>query len=149
MNSNISLIVVSILKTLGVSTILSITGWYFLDLKLIECYIVTTLLQFVIFYMWNSYVSYQTNINIERQETIRLQSYDIQGVDASCAYCNKLNFVPVRFNESNTFECTECGKMNSVYVDITVARSGEDMSKRDISLSKFNNISQDTDNESQ
>lgn len=147
MNNNINLIVVSILKTLGVSTVLSLSGWYFFELDLIECYVVTTTLQFVVFYMWNSYVSYQTNINIEKQETIRLQSYDTQGVDATCAYCNNLNFVPVRFDDINTFECNECGKMNSIYIDITVARSGEDMSKKDISLSKFDNISQEANND--
>lgn len=57
-----------------------------------------------------------------QEETKRLDMYSMQGTDVQCAYCRQINFIPIRFDEDNNFECESCGKKNSVYVDVTTTQ---------------------------
>lgn len=66
------------------------------------------------------------------EETKRLELYAMQGTDVTCAHCNAAAFVPVRFDEDNSFDCDVCGKSNSVYIDVTTTQKttvGADTSK--------------------
>lgn len=46
----------------------------------------------------------------------------MQGTDVTCAHCNAAAFIPIRFDDDNSFNCEVCGKSNSVYVDVTTAQ---------------------------
>lgn len=104
---------------------------------MLNWFVVTFLVQLAGFYMWNSYVDMKLRQEDRIQETKRLELYESQGVDASCAYCNTSNYIPVRFDQDNDFECISCGKTNSVYVDITVAQKTDIMDRQNLSVNSY------------
>ena len=74
---------------------------------------------------------------MEREETKRIATYSQQGVTAECAHCRMTNFIPIRMDEINEFTCDECGKPNSVYVDITVAQKAALIDRENLSISSY------------
>jgi len=64
------------------------------------------------------------------EETERIKQYTAVGTDVGCAYCGESNYIPVRMDIENNFKCVVCEKENSVYVDITVARTTDIKSTR-------------------
>lgn len=127
----------SLLKTSVVSLIVSGLLLLVFNLNMLHWFVITFLLQIVFFYAWNSYVDLRLRIEEKEQETKRLEMYESQGVDATCAYCNNDNYIPVRFDQDNEFECEHCGKINSVYVDITVAQKTAILDRQNISVNSY------------
>lgn len=140
-------ILLSLLKTLTVSGLISATGWYFFNLPPVDCGVVAFISQIAFFYIWNSYIEYRLRYNESVQETARIESYNMQGVEARCAHCNSINFIPIRFDDNNQFQCTECDKTNSVYIDVTIAQSADVLNKKAISVGNFNGDRQSAINE--
>lgn len=140
-------ILLSLVKTCAVSAIIATIGWYVFQLNFIECAVVAFVSQIVIFYMWNTYAEYKLRINQSIQETARIQSYDMQGVDVQCAHCRSMSFIPIRFDEDNAYVCDSCGETNSIYVDITVAQSADKLNKKSISIGSYNSAKQEAINE--
>ena len=95
------------------------------------------LMQLTISFIWNSIITHITSIKLAREETQRLELYSQQGVDADCAYCKKMNFIPVRMDEVNDFVCDSCGKSNSVYIDITVAQKTDIIDRDSLSVKEY------------
>jgi len=63
-----------------------------------------------------------------------IQEMSKQGVSVPCAHCKCENFIPVTFHEDNDFECTDCKKMNGVYVEIQSATKSEPLDKSKITI---------------
>lgn len=131
-------IINSLLKTVTVSVVIALIAQLLFKQDAVMWFVVSFLGQFVLFYMWNSYVSYKLNLDINRQETERIKAFESQGVDVKCAHCNSVNYIPIRMDEDNGFECAACDKTNAVYVDVTVAQQTEFIDKRKV----FNTITE-------
>lgn len=93
-----------------------------MDSDYIEVFVALVCIQFVISFVWNSFARFFLENRMIDEETKRLELYAMQGTDVTCAHCNAVAFIPVRFDEDNSFNCEVCGKSNSVYVDVTTAQ---------------------------
>ena len=61
-------------------------------------------------------------VQMKELQVREVESFEKQGMDLSCAHCKAESYVPIRFDEQNQFTCEHCGKQNSIYVNVTVAR---------------------------
>lgn len=111
-------IIISIAVTLLIAALISGALFFAFDVSILKSSIVAILLQVLGFYIWNSCLQYKMKKVLIEEETKRLESYTAQGVEVNCAYCNSINYIPIRFDQDNSFECTDCSKQNSVYVDV-------------------------------
>ena len=130
-------ILTSLIKTLLVSTVFASAGYFIMDYPLLEGIAVVTLIQIIIFYVWNTYMEYKLKINESIQETRRQVEYSKQGVEVQCAHCSALNFIPIRMDEENKFICETCNKPNAVYIDVTVAQSATGINKEFLSVGSY------------
>ena len=103
----------------------------------LKSFIVGIVGQFVFFYVWNSVMSFMLRMRVETEETNRITEWAKQGVEAQCAYCGAINYIPIRLDEENEFTCTECDKQNSVYVNITTAQQTDTLDKDRLSVSAY------------
>jgi transposase-like protein len=58
-------------------------------------------------------------------------------ISVTCAYCGTSNYIPVRFDEDNSYECEGCGKTNSVYIKITTAQVTDIIDSENLSVSTY------------
>ena len=136
-------ILISAATTLVVAAIASSICAYVFDYNYMKVFVITMSIQIVGFYLWNSLLQLLVKFRMEREQTIRIEQYNEQGVEVNCANCNSLNFIPIKINEDNQFNCSQCDKSNSVYIDVTVAPK-TDVSDRD-TLSISSLIKEKTD----
>ena len=125
-------ILTSLGKTLIIAGILTSIINYFTGADVIETFTALVCIQFVVSYVWKSIARFLLESRMMNEETKRLELYAMQGTDVTCAHCNASAFIPVRFDDDNSFDCEVCGKSNSVYVDVTTAQKttvGADTSK--------------------
>ena len=130
-------ILFSILITGVVSTIGGFLGSYLLGYDTIKCTVTLFVLQLLVFYIWNSVSQSILTIRIEQEQTKQAEYFSQQGVEASCAHCNTVNYVPIRMDLDNEFQCESCGKPNSIYIDITVAQKAQLIGKEQLSVSSY------------
>ena len=122
----------SLIKTLLIAGILTSIINYFTGAGYIETFTALICIQFVASYIWKSAARFILESKLIDEETKRLELYAMQGTDVTCSHCNAAAFIPVRFDEDNSFDCEMCGKPNSVYLDVTTAQKttvGGDTSK--------------------
>lgn len=131
-----TIILKSLLKTVIVAAVIAGTAMLF-EYPFIKTFIVASIGQFIIFYIWNSVMSMILKNKFEAEETSRVTEWTKQGVDVQCAYCGAINFIPIRLDDDNEFECTECGKTNSVYVNITTAQQTDTLDREKLSVSSY------------
>lgn len=115
-------ILVSILKTTLVAIVFTVIVNYTTGSDYLRTFIALICIQFTLSYIWNSYTQYSLSRLSIIEETQRLEMYESQGLSVQCAFCKNENFIPIRFDIENDFNCTECNKQNSVYVDVTTAQ---------------------------
>ena len=125
----IKTILLSILKTLTVAAIFGGLFEYYTSYVFVDVFITTIIIQFIFFYLWNTYTQYRLRLVQEVEETKREELYMQQGVTVECAHCKSMNYIPIRMDEENGFDCEDCGRSNSVYIDVTVARKTEIVDK--------------------
>lgn len=130
-------VLTSLAKTIAVALALSLLISHVFSLVFLDWFLVCVAAQFIMFYMWNSFLEYRLRVNQEREETERIASFIEQGVDSTCAYCNATNFIPIKLDDDNQFDCTECGKTNSVYVDITVAQKTQILDRQTLNVNSL------------
>lgn len=130
-------IFISLLKTTTVGLTLSLASFYVFNTNILDGFILCVITQFVIFYLWNSYLEYRLRLNEQQQATQQAELFSSIGVNVKCAYCNAENYIPIRFDDSNDFECESCGKPNSTYVDVTVAQQTEMLSRDSLSINSY------------
>ena len=70
---------------------------------------------------WNVYQN-RVSGTIRQQDNVMLAELAKQSIVAPCAYCQTSNFVPVRMDIDNQFDCSECGKTNTVLINIETAQ---------------------------
>ena len=133
----INKILLSLLKTALVALALGTFTSYTFNVDIVRACLCYFIGQFILFYIWNTYTEYQMRLNMEREETKRIASYSKQGVTAECAHCRQENFIPIRMDEINEFECDVCGKANSVYIDVTVAQKASLIDRENLSVSSY------------
>jgi hypothetical protein len=127
-------ILTSLGKTLLIAGILTSIINYFTGAGYIETFTALVCIQFVASYIWKSIAAFLLESKVMDEETKRLELYAMQGTDVTCAHCNASAFIPIRFDDDNSYVCEVCGKSNSVYVDVTTTQKttvGEDTSKID------------------
>ena len=129
-------IITSIVKTVVVAAIFAGAATFF-NIPFLQAFVSVICLQFIFFFIWNSVSSSFLRARLDREETERIKAFAQQGVDAECAYCVKPNFIPVRFDEKNEFECQHCGKVNSVYVNITTAQVTDILEQESLSVKAY------------
>ena len=130
-------IVISATLTIIIGVILSLCAVYAFEIPFYKSMIVITVLQLAGFYIWNSLLQYKMKRHLITEETKRMEMYSSQGVETSCAYCGTSNFIPVRFDEDNSYECEGCGKTNSVYIKITTAQVTDIIESENLSVSTY------------
>lgn len=126
----------SLSKTVIVASIIAGTGMLF-QIPFVHTFVVAIISQFVIFYVWNSVNTFLLRVKLESEETNRITEWTKQGVDVQCAYCGAANFIPIRLDEDNAYECEECGKLNAVYISITTAQQTDILERDKLSVSSY------------
>ena len=101
-------------------------------------FLIISLIQIVISYSVNTIVSSYTILRKKEIENDRLRLYAIQSAELKCAFCGELSIVPIRLDTDNEYECPACIKRNSIYVNLTVARSTTPMNVSPITTSMIN-----------
>lgn len=102
--------------TLAVSSLISL-GLMFAGISFLTSFIVTTIIQFVVFFIVGSTLEFINEIKLKEIDAIRLTELSKQGMEVECPCFKKhKEFVPVSLTGNNTYKCTDCGKMNNVYV---------------------------------
>lgn len=129
-------ITLSVVKTVAVAGLFAGAAMFF-DIPFIQAFISIMCAQFVFFFIWNTVNDNLFRSRIEQEETERIKAYAQQGVDVECAYCTKPNFIPVRFDEKNEFECQHCEKTNSVYINITTAQVTDILDRDSLSVTAY------------
>ena len=129
------------LISLVVTTIISLAAAYIGKLvysaDFLQVLIGAFIVQIAGFYLWNSYMQLRIRGKLEEEETARIKLYESQGVSSQCAYCNSINFIPIRLDEDNEYVCEECNNTNSVYVQITTARKTDITDRLNLEVSTF------------
>jgi uncharacterized membrane protein YeaQ/YmgE (transglycosylase-associated protein family) len=111
----------SLLITGAIAGIVGSTFWS-LDQGFLKPFILTIIIQFVGFWMFNTISQHIYNIKQKQLENERIAEFTKQGVEVECAYCKTTNLVPVRFDLDNDFECVNCEKPNAIYIGVTVTQ---------------------------
>jgi hypothetical protein len=75
--------------------------------------------------------------NNKKLENERIKEFSRQGLEVDCAICSAKNFIPIRLDSSNTFECLECNQQNAVYINITTAQTTTPMDVNPLSISSY------------
>ncbi len=112
-----SLLIVAVVS----STVAGI--FYLLDYSFINVFLITSVSQLILGFAVSTIRDAYININQKRLETEQIKHFARQGAELQCAFCNTRVFAPIRLDEDNEFKCPSCENLNSVYVNITVARS--------------------------
>lgn len=131
----------SIITSLIITTVVSLIGGttlsYLTDYNIIKCIVLFFVVQVIFFYIWNSVSQSILTFRLEQEQTKQAEYFSQQGVEASCAHCNSINFVPVRMDQDNEFNCSSCGKSNSVYIDVVIAQKAQLIDKQQLSVSQY------------
>tara|TARA_B100002019_G_C21224066_1_gene576378 strand:+ start:309 stop:755 length:447 start_codon:yes stop_codon:yes gene_type:complete len=93
--------------------------------------------QLVLFYVWNTVLQAFMRVQFEKEKTKQAEYFSRQGIECTCAHCNTVNYIPIFMDQTNDFACENCGKPNSVYIDITVAQQTDITDKQSLSVNKF------------
>tara|TARA_R110002050_G_scaffold6130_1_gene25936 strand:- start:6261 stop:6656 length:396 start_codon:yes stop_codon:yes gene_type:complete len=123
----------SILITLGISALVSLASqvagysfwWTFL---------VVTVVQFGIWNLVQYILEWRTSVNMRAMEAKMLIELNRQTLEIPCIHCKTVNTVAMRFDQDNEFQCTDCDKTNSMYIDIEVAARTEIIDKPHFTL---------------
>lgn len=109
--------IATVLKSGLVTSIISASIAYFLTffgISFLSTFILATVIQIVV---WNIYNNYMQLRNREIDERM-LGELAKQAIPIPCAYCKQVNLTPIRFDENNKVNCTQCQKESAVYVNV-------------------------------
>lgn len=113
----------SILLICAVSSISGTVSHYFYGISFTGTFILTTIAQLVLGYFVNTYLDSKEKIAATNQQDFVNEYIETHAATANCAYCGAANLIPIVPDGNNDFECTQCGKQNAVYMNITVAQT--------------------------
>jgi len=106
----------SLSLTLFVSTLIAAI-LHFVGVNFIASFLVTTIVQFIVFYTVGSVLDFINEIKMKQINAMRIAEFSKQSMEVTCP-CYKKNkeIVPVVLNNKNTYKCSACEKTNSVYI---------------------------------
>jgi hypothetical protein len=130
-------IIISLMVTTIISLAAAYIGKIIYSSDFLQVLVGAFLVQVAGFYLWNSYMQLRMRGKLEEEETERARLYETQGISSQCAYCNAVNFIPIRLDEDNEYTCTECDNMNSVYVQVTTARRTDITDRLNLEVSTY------------
>lgn len=146
MNSTTAQLLRSLLITLCVSVLFGVAGFIY-DRSfntLIAVSLTTFILQYILFFLWRSYIIYKTEVNISLIEAdvekTKLEQLAKQNVEVICAYCRASNITTIQMNNENIFNCKACNKNNLILMNISTAQVTDDIISSDI-INKINTLS--------
>ena len=74
---------------------------------------------------WNIFkYTYSNRVMLKQRELDNKMMEELakQSIVIPCAYCDKDNLAPVRFDIVNEFECEHCNKKNAIYINLESAQ---------------------------
>ena len=112
---------IQILKSISVVAIVSYTIAYIGSKTTTEpfatFFIVSTVLQFLFFYFYNSIITYVTRMKLEKENLEAIRLINTNNVLINCEACKKLNTVRVDLSTITQFECTHCNAENVLNIE--------------------------------
>ena len=75
--------------------------------------------------------------NNKKLENERIKEFTKQGLSVNCAICSAENFIPIRLDTSNSFECQACGQQNAVYINVTTAQTTTPLDTTPVSITSY------------
>ena len=128
----------SLLMVTTISAGIAGVGYTMLGANFAGVFVISTVVQLALGWFVKSYnESTERKILIEQQSKLITQ-IDQEAYEAPCAYCGTVNLIPILPGEDNDFDCLECEKPNSVYVNITVAQKTVPIDARPYEITNFN-----------
>lgn len=127
----------SLATTLSVSGTCALVGWS-LDYDFWRIFALITAIQFVSFWVFNSILQHIKQVKMTQLENERIAEYTKQSITAECAYCKTSNLIPLRVNNANDFDCTNCNKPNAIYIGITVTQKTNPMNVDSLAINTLN-----------
>lgn len=131
-----------ILKSLLIITTISIgiagVGYTTLGANFAGVFILSVIIQLALGWFIKTYSdSTERKLIIEQQSNL-ISQIDQEANEAPCAYCGEVNLIPILPGVNNDFDCLECGKQNSVYVNITIAQKTVPIDAQPYEITNFN-----------
>ena len=83
----------SLLLVCIVSSTIAYIGYKNTSKSFVEFFIISTILQFVFFYFYNSIIAYVTRLKLEKQNLDTIQLMNTNNVLIDCSSCKKTNNV--------------------------------------------------------
>ena len=111
----------SFLITIGISLTVAYFTSIFNSQLLVPTFLLVTVLQFVIFYFYNSKKDQKRRDTYLEFLTEQQALFEEQGAEVECATCKNIVFAPIKINNPESFSCPHCGTENSIYVNIETA----------------------------
>lgn len=131
-----------VLKSLLIVTTISAgiagVGYTLLGANFVGVFVISIVIQLALGWFIKSYnESTERRLLIEQQSKLITQ-IDQEANEAPCAYCGTVNLIPILPGANNDFDCLECGKQNSVYVNITIAQKTVPIDAQPYEITNFN-----------
>lgn len=151
MNNDLKKIFLSLIITCVLSSLIGAAS-YSVGYGFLVGFIFSFIIQLSISAVSKTIIQSKENIKAVELENNRIAELSKQGAFVECAHCGEENFIPIRLDIDNEFECTSCNKANSVYLNITVAQQTEPLDMNSLTVSTYikdreNAIKQILDNE--
>jgi len=134
--------VFEIIKSLLIVTTISIgiagVGYTMLGANFLGIFVISFIIQLALGWFIKTYSeSTERKLIIEQQSNLITQ-IDQEANEAPCAYCGAVNLIPISPGTDNDFDCLECGKTNSVYVNVTIAQKTVPIDAQPYEITNFN-----------
>jgi len=117
-----------------VASAVAALAWFY-DYNIQYAFILAMIVQIVIGYAVNTLSTTYINVKNKTLENERLKEFSKQSAELKCAFCSEVSIVPIRLDIDNEYVCPHCDQRNSVYVNITVARSTTPMNVSSLTTS--------------
>lgn len=124
---------VSVAITMLISTLFGFAGSFIIG-TFWSWFVLSFLLQVIIFLGWNSFLIQKEMSNNQLAEIQALEQLSKFVVRLTCAYCQHPNNVPIQLNQKNTFGCESCNQANGVYMQFTATSLSTPLEKISASI---------------
>ena len=128
-----SILIICVVSSLCSAIFYPVFGYDYL-----KTFITATAIQLVIGVIVTTIRDALTVTKIKELQIQEIAEYGKQGMELKCAHCGRVNYVPLRFDEHNTYDCPHCNSANAVYINVTVARETTMMNQKSVSTSSIN-----------
>jgi len=128
----------SLLLICSISGIISYIGYYYYNIEYTGTFILICIIQLALSWYIKTYIQFKREKITVEMQTAMLDQIENESTQAPCAYCGEVNMIPISPVDDNDFECINCEKKNSVYVNITVAQQTVPVSSEPYEVTNYN-----------